>query len=115
MVRWSIPMARRSEEPWPDYIKRFTHKSEALAAELGSKDWVTRQKVAKRKLAETDGRWMSRLLTWKPWFRCLPYRKVGHPVKRWDDCIVQIAGGSWTDSARSPELWAALLPTLHSF
>jgi len=77
-------------EPWPDYISRATHRVEDLAFQHGFKDWVDVQCQRKCKLAaktwlSDDGRWAKRLMHWTPFFRCLPRRSVGHPVKRWSD------------------------------
>jgi hypothetical protein len=90
MFRWMIKSVPQADEPWPDYIRRATHVAEDMAFSCGATDWTEMQHVKKCKLAakfefSTDGRWASRLLHWKPWFRCLPYRDVGHPSKRWTD------------------------------
>ena len=58
--------------------------------------------------ASTDGRWMQRLLDWRPWFRVLPSRDVGRPVRRWEDSFVKLAGGDWTVAARDAALWSSL-------
>ena len=90
MLRWMIRPARKVDEEWPDYIRRSTYTCEDLAAQHGSEDWIDTQRKRKCILAAkcsscSDGRWSSRLLHWKPWFRCTPRRNVGHPVKRWTD------------------------------
>jgi len=90
MLRWMIKPARKVDEDWPDYIRRSTYTCEELAAKHGSKDWNTTQRKRKCILAAKcssclDERWSSRLLHWKPWFRCMPERSVGHPCKRWTD------------------------------
>ena len=35
-------------------------------------------------------------------------RGVGHPCRRWDDCIVQLAGGDWTTHAQDERFWKLL-------
>ena len=90
MLRWMIKPARKMDEEWPHYIQRATHICEDLAFWHGSNDWATLQQKRKCNLAakcslSLDGRWSNRLLHWKPWFRCMPWRSVGHPVKRWAD------------------------------
>ncbi len=90
MHRWMIKSARKTDEPWPDYIRRATHTAEDLAFCHGGADWITLQCKRKCELAakcmlSIDGRWSKRLMQWKPWFRCAPHRDVGHPVKRWTD------------------------------
>jgi len=90
MLRWMMKTARCDNESWPDYISRATHRVEDMAFQHGCKDWVDVQCQRKCKLAaktwlSTDGRWASRLMHWKPFFRCSPHRCVGHPVKRWSD------------------------------
>jgi hypothetical protein len=90
MLRWMIKTVQYDGEPWPDYISRATHRVEDLAFQHGFKDWVDVQCQRKCKLAaktwlSDDGRWAKRLMHWTPFFRCLPRRSVGHPVKRWSD------------------------------
>ena len=113
MLRWMIRTARSSEESWPGYITRATAKSEKLAEQHGSKDWVQVYRQCKCQLARkaatrTDGRWSHKLLTWKPWFRASPHRSAGHPVKRWEDDFVKLAGDCWSDAAMPAEFWEAL-------
>ena len=109
-MRWMMPTSQREGEGWPEYI---TERVEDIAAQNRVSDWVALQQVRKWKLAgqaasHTDGRWTSRILQWKPWFRCIPHRDVGHPIRRWEDPLVDVAGGSWPDAAKDAELWAAL-------
>ena len=90
MLRWMIKPARKMDEEWPHYIQRATHICEDLAFWHGSNDWATLQQKRKCNLAakcslSLDGRWSNRLLHWKPWFRCMPWRSVGRPIKRWMD------------------------------
>ena len=113
MLRKMFRVARRDGEEWPDYVRRATHTCEDLATKCGSVDWISIQRKRKWKFAgqcasRSDRRWSCRLLTWRPWFRCLPRRDAGHPLKRWDDDITAFAGGSWTDTARSASEWRVL-------
>ena len=92
MLRWMIKPARGMDEEWPNYIRRATHLCEDIASQHGSKAWGELQHERKRTLAAkcaltTDGRWSKRLLNWRPRFRCLPRRSVGHPTKRWTDLL----------------------------
>ena len=112
MLRWMVGVARRSEEDWPDYMRRSTHGCEALAERHGTVDWVVLQRRRKwvfagRCASKEDGRWSQRLLAWKPWFRCVPFRSVGRPMTRWDDDIAAFARDSWTESACCRALWLA--------
>ena len=113
MLRWMMPTLRRQGEGWPEYITRATERVEDIATKNRVSDWVALQQVRKGKLAgqaasHTNGRWTSRILQWKPWFRCISHRDVGHPIRRWEDPLVDVAGGSWPDAAKDAELWAAL-------
>ena len=113
MIRWMVCTPRDSEESWVEYIRRATHICEQLVEKHGSCNWVRLQKTRKWKLAGKtasciDGRWATRLLTWKPWFRTCARRRVGRPLKRWDDDIVALAGGDWPEVARDRLLWDAL-------
>ena len=90
MLRWMIRPSRAENEEWPNYIKRSTHTCEALASRHGCHDWVAQQRKRKGELGAKctlthDARWACRLLRWVPWFRCIPFRHVGRPVKRWID------------------------------
>ena len=112
MLRWMVGVTRQVDEEWVDYIQRATHRSEHLAHTHGATDWAQlhRQRkwsLARKAATSTDGRWMSRLLAWRPWFRILPLRGAGRPVKRWDDDLVKIAGGDWPAAARDPAVWEA--------
>ena len=113
MLRWMIGVPRRPEETWPDFVRRATHRSEALASTHGAVDWVVLQRTQKWRLAgkasqSTDGRWTKKLLEWKPWFRTFPHRVVGHPHKRWEDDVTKLAGGGWPETAQDTDLWALL-------
>ena len=112
MLRWMVGITRQVDEEWVAYIQRATHRSVDLAHAHGAKDWAQLQRQRKWSLAgkaatSNDGRWMSRLLAWTPWFRTTPHRGVGRPVKRWDDDLVRIAGGDWPALARDSAVWEA--------
>ena len=47
-------------------------------------------------------------LSWVPWFRHIPYRRVGRPTARWADEFMGVAGGDWQTHAQDEELWAIL-------
>ena len=90
MLRWIVQTIRLPEENWVEYIKRATHVAEDVAATHGSKNWVQLQRrrqwmLAGKVASAEDDRWSNRILGWKPWFRSLSCRPVGHPCKRWDD------------------------------
>ena len=113
MLRWMMHAGRKPEEDWVEYIKRATSRCENMAAEHGVSDWVALQRRRKWKLAgqtanRDDLRWSTRLLSWKPGFRLLPFRNVGRPCKRWDDDITKLAGGSWIEAAKDTILWSML-------
>ena len=98
MLRWMVQVRRAPDEDWVEYIRRATHRCEELATVHGATDWIELQRKRKLKLAgqtarRTDGRWNKRLLDWTPWFRTVPRRDVGRPKKRWDDDLVDLAGG----------------------
>ena len=94
-------------------MKRTTHEIEAVFHANGSVDWISQQlarvwKLAVQTATNDHPKWSKRLLTWRPWFRVSSRRCVGHPVKRWDDDIAQLAGGDWVNVAYDSALWAAL-------
>eukprot|EP00973_Karenia_brevis_P021182 2911447-Karenia_brevis.AAC.1 len=110
MLRWMIRPARADDEEWPTYIQRATHTCEALASKYGSVDWVLVYRKCKWDLAgrcarKLDGRWSHKLLGWKPWFRCMPYRSVGRPYRRWTDSITEYVSCSWLELASTAALW----------
>ena len=113
MLRIMLCAPRLPEETWIEYVKRTTALAEDKFKELGYENWATASGRKKfrfaGKVAQTDDhRWSKRLLDWKPHFRCLPYRSVGRPVKRWDDLFTNIAGGDWLAAAADAELWKIL-------
>lgn len=113
MLRWMTGVSRTTDEDWVTYVRRATHHREALATAHAAQDWVDLQRKRKWKLAgqtarQSDDRWSKRLLTWQPWFRSAPRRNVGHPRKRWDDGIVNLAGKAWTEEAADMTRWNAL-------
>ena len=113
MLRWMVGVPRQPEEEWPDYVQRATHRCEELASIHSATDWLTLQRRYKWRLAgkaavSTDGRWPNRLLAWRPWFRTIPYRDVGRPVKRWEDDLTALAGGGWAETAQDSEMWTLL-------
>ncbi|CAE8615196.1 unnamed protein product, partial [Polarella glacialis] len=76
-------------EPWLDWIKRLTHTAEDQMRMEGIDDWVRQQRRRKWKWAghaarRTDGRWSTTIIHWTP---TDGRRRVGHPGKRWIDCI----------------------------
>ena len=90
MLRWIMKPGRRTNEEWSEYIQCATHACEDVAFSLGCKDWNVVQYTLKHALAAkcflcNDQRWSKRPLHWKPWFRCISTRNVGHPAKRWTD------------------------------
>ena len=50
---------------------------------------------------------MRRILSWMPWFRVVPHRRVGRPLKRWDDDRVTLAGDGWPRSVCDKVIWDA--------
>ena len=91
----------RAQHPWDAGAPVKNH---------GCKDWVELQRCRKWELAgkmgsTTDGRWSHKLLQWRPWFRVIPYRCVGRPIKRWEDDIITYAGGEWVKEAADEEFW----------
>ena len=112
MIRWIVSVPRSPNEEWVDYIQRATHRSEELAARHGSINWATVSRQRKWTLASkaatcAEGRWMHRILSWRPWFRIAPRRCVGRPCKRWDDELVALAGDDWPDFAHNAAVWDA--------
>jgi len=112
MLRWIVSVPRHRDEEWVEYIQRATHRSEKPAAGHGLADWVSlsRQRkwtLASRAARSEDGRWMRRMLSWRPWFRTAPHRCVGRPLKRWEDDFVALAGDDWAQSARDETIWDA--------
>jgi hypothetical protein len=115
MLRWIVSVPRHPDEEWVGYIQRATHRSEELAARQGHVDWLSlsRQRkwtLASRAARSEGGRWMRRILSWRPWFRTVMHRSVGRPLKRWDDDLVALAGDDWPDSARDATIWDAAAP-----
>ena len=98
-------------EPWPDFIKRVTHRMEESVEKLGMDDWVSLHRSRKwnfatNALSKSDGRWTGRLIKWRMSER--PGRSPGLPVRRWSDDFCELAGGDWDKLATESELWSLL-------
>ena len=112
MLRSMLGARRLPGEEWVEFIKRSTATAESKMAELGYTTWASAYRRRKwRFVARTaqpvDNRWSTRLLDWSPHFRCHPYRSVGRPLTRWQDCLVKMAGGDWQEVART-DVWVVL-------
>ena len=109
--RWRKKLTGTELEPWQDWIQRATRYIETQTKAYGLEDWVTLHKRRKWRFAgltasRMDERWTKTILSWHP-----PRehgRHVGHPVTRWDDGIIAIAGGNWTDVAADCTMWRIL-------
>ena len=111
MIRKIVGTKRMGEETWVDYIQRATHKAETVMVEHGSTDWNTHRKLHKWKYAgktaaQTDERWNTLLLDWKPFHG--KGRPRGHPQKRWRDELTKYAGEDWYAHALDHNLWSLL-------
>ena len=112
MLRWIVSVPRQLDEEWVDYVQKATHRSEELAARHGLVEWISLSRQRKWALAGraarcTDGRWTRRILCWRPWFRVVPHRCAGRPLKRWEDEIVALAGDDCPDSVLNVKIWDA--------
>ena len=113
MLRWMWGAKRQLDEEWVDFIRRSTRESEAGANKCGVRQWVSlcyerKWEFAGKTARGMLGKWSTRLLNWKPWFRMTASRLVGRPLTRWEDCFVKIAGGDWTQQAQDEVTWKAL-------
>ena len=113
MLRTMLAPARQPEETWVDYIQRSTRLIEAHAAQSGHCSWEILPKSRKWKFAgeisrSNVGKWSTRLLSWRPFFRCMPYRRAGRPVTRWTDDLEKLAGGNWRATAQDENAWMIL-------
>jgi hypothetical protein len=99
------------EETWIEWIVRVTDIAENEARKAKITDWVQEQRKRKWRWAghvmrRTDGRWSRKVLEWIPE---AGRRRVGHPVKRWEDCIqayLREAGfESWAEKAADRDAW----------
>ena len=115
MLRFVFRIHRRrcestgDAEGWVDFMIRSAHQVDALAAKHGLESWLRahrRQKwrLAGRLVQQTDGRWSKAVLEWTPMFG----RNRGRPHSRWEDQLVQYAGGGWADLAADEAHWAIL-------
>ena len=115
MLRIMLGKRRLPEEDWTENVQRTTREAENLMKDAGYRTWAEEQRSRKWRFAGKVARvgetkWSYRLLRWKPFFRCSPQRCVGHPHRRWEDSIVEMAGDEWVEAAADQELWAALEP-----
>ena len=105
----------RPDEDWIDFLRRTTAEARIDVQQLGYGTWIDTARKKKWQFAgktsnSTENKWSKRLLDWRPFFRCIPKRDVGHPRRRWEDSIVAVAGGNWAEVARDAPLWTLLEP-----
>ena len=113
MLRKIWGARRGADEQWHEYVQRATHEAEDYARQLGYESWELLQRKRKWRFAgkiaqSRDQRWSKKLLGWRPWFRSIPWRGVGHPCTKWEDDLIQLAGSGWVAMARDSALWGAL-------
>ena len=104
---------------WPneervDFLKHTTSQSENIMQKAGYDTWVEQQRQKKWHFAGKSARhhnnkWCKLLFAWRPLFRCMPRRNLGHPHWRWDDSISNLAGGDWPQVAMDADLWGTLM------
>lgn len=113
MLRTMLCERRRPDEEWVSFLKRTTALVESRMQQLGYKTWIEESRAKKRRFASrtvltVDNRWSTHLLEWMLFFRCVARRNVGHPHRRWEDSIIEVAGSSWPAAASDDELWSLL-------
>ena len=92
-----------------DWLRRATETAEEAARVAGVTDWVHAQKKWKFLLAGHvakggDGRWSTGTLKWQ----LVGVRKVGHPRRRWSDCLDAYTP-EWLSQARDRQGWRSKL------
>ena len=113
MLRTMLGKKRLPTEDWVTYVKRTTEEAESMMRSCGYHNWIEQSPRKKLRFAVKtasvdDNRWSKRLLDWKPFFRCSPRRRAGHPYRRWEDPIIEIAGGDWPAAAADMCFWHLL-------
>ena len=101
------------KEAWGDYLQRSAARIAELSEAYGMEDWITQYRRRELKLAgktarQTDARWSTEIIHWTPTRG--KGRDRGRPRTRWEDDIIRIAGGHWTETAKDTLLWDCLLP-----
>jgi hypothetical protein len=102
-------------EDWVSWVARQTHTAQHEMAKWGIEDLVILQRRRKWKWAgqvtrRDDERWSTTLLHWRPKGR----RNVGHPIKRWEDDLLQFFvryegdPSEWSINAFDRETWSNL-------
>jgi hypothetical protein len=80
-------------EPYIDWILRATEVAVRRANEAKVSNWLEAQRKRKWEFAghiarRNDGRWSKQSILWEP---SGGKRKVGHPTRRWSDCLEAFA------------------------
>jgi len=88
------------EEEWVNYILRSTRIAERCMEEAGIESWVGAQRRRKLRWAGhlarlQDRRWTQLALYWTP----SGHRRVGRPLSRWEDSLVEFFRTSGQDVA----------------
>ena len=102
-------------EPWHEWVQRVTRLALKEMKREQVEDWVDAARDRQFKLAghisrRNDNRWSTVALNWAP---SDGGRKVGHPLKRWEDdinqCLIALGlikkAGEWRIFAEDRETW----------
>ena len=107
-----VDSRRQQDESWVEYIRRATQDAENCASKHGLHDWIQQYTYRKWGFAGkvatgSEDKWSRKLLDLRPWFRTVPYRRVGRLVMRWADEMTSVAGDEWRTPAADKTLLGA--------
>ena len=114
MLRLMVCRQKHIEQDWATYMQQSTHELLRIMAAHQLKDWVCVQRIRKWRFARatasrTDGRWSSRILTWKP--KSHYGRSVGRPATRWCADLEHFLGENWVQLAiEDPKIFELIEP-----
>jgi len=96
-------------ENWVQFVQNSAHSVDRISETHGLKCWVHTYRLRKWQFAgqlarQQDHRWSRQILEWKP--NGGLGRSQGAPKTRWEDQIVNLAGGNWMQLATDENLWA---------
>ena len=115
MLRYVFRIHRKRQdqdnelENWVQFVQNSAHSVDRISETHGLKCWVHTYRLRKWQFAgqlarQQDHRWSRQILEWKP--NGGLGRSQGAPKTRWEDQIVNLAGGSWMQLATDENLWA---------
>ena len=115
MLRYVFRLHRKRLQPsgeledWVQYVQNSAQRVDQLCQRLEMIGWIETYRIRKWRFAgelarKQDSRWSQQAVQWRP--NGGVGRSAGAPPTRWEDQLLQFAGGDWMAKAQDAESWA---------